>query len=98
MPQITDLQIMTPGEHTLYLHRFEYRTLDKNGKWSEPEIRYHNATYSEKTAEYRHQTCTDGEYDYNGYKSEGIYGYSWKNCKLVKRTINITVEEEELES
>jgi hypothetical protein len=77
----------------LFLHRYEYRTQDEHGVWSEPEIRYANPTESEAWARLRHESCKDVDHEF-GRKFEGSYGYSWRNCKLVKRTIVTTTIED----
>lgn len=77
----------------LFLHRYEYRTLDEHGVWSEPETRYANPTESEAWARKRHAECKDVDHRFNR-KFEGHYGYSWRNCKLVKRTVVTTTIED----
>lgn len=78
----------------IYLHRYEYRTRNEDGTWNGPEIRYSNPTDDEHWARIRHEECHDVEFEWNR-KFEGIWGYSWKNCVLIRReTYTATFEEE----
>lgn len=76
-----------------YEHEYDYSYMNEDGSWSEPEVRYTNATQSRECAEIRHESCRDYECVF-GHKFEGIYGYRWANCRLVKRTVTVieTVE------
>ncbi len=78
-----------------YLHRFEYRWQDEGGNWSEPEIRYHNPTTSADVALHRHTSCKDFYTEF-GREFEGVYGYSWTNDVLVKRTVITRTTEEKI--
>jgi hypothetical protein len=69
-----------------YYHATECRTLDEHGKWSEPVIYEMNPDSDLAYAKRRHEECKDMEHEF-GRKFEGSYGYSYKNCKLMKRTV-----------
>lgn len=75
----------------VYLHKYEYRERDAKGNWTEPEIRYANATTSLTGAVRRHKECQDSTHEMLGGDA-----YSWANCRLVKRTITTTTLEREL--
>jgi hypothetical protein len=76
-----------------WVHRYEYRWRNANGEWSEPEIRYHNATPSETDARRRHKSCRDYSFEFD-HEFEGIWGYAGSNDQLVKRTTRTTIMEE----
>lgn len=82
-------------EHVEYSHRMEYRTLDEHGKWSEPVYRYLNPTTSLKQARRRHMECHPVEYRF-GRKFEGIYGYSYGECTLSRKTTRTVITEDEI--
>lgn len=78
-----------------YLHRYDYRERNEYGTWTEPETRYHNEADDEQRARHRHEECKDVEHKWD-HEFEGSWGYSWKNCHLVRRTRIVTVLEEEI--
>lgn len=78
-----------------YVHEFDYYTQNQDGSWNEPVVRYHNPSHSEKVVRHRHEECQDVVYEF-GHLFEGIYGYAWRNCRLVKRVITHTVETERI--
>lgn len=85
-----------PVTEVEYLHRFEYRSRNKDGTWTDVEIRYHNRTVSEDWVRRRHLECKDVEFIWDK-EFEGIWGYSYKNCVLVRRETVTFVAETELD-
>jgi len=74
-----------------YLHKYDHYWRDAEGNWIGPEVRYHDESTSEAEARALHMECNDVEYTWDT-EFEGIWGYRWVNCRLVKKTV-LTVTE-----